>query len=185
MFSFGSSTLVSFGSSTFGVSGFLGSSTFGVSGFLGSSTFGVSGFLGSSTFGVSGFLGSSTLGSSGFFGSSIFGVSTFSLVFLMVRTPPLLVTLTENSSLVALYPFGAVISVTLYSPSSSLSDSAIPSSLDVSSKLLSPLVTLNLAPARPFPVSESTFLILSLPLTSVLTPPPAALYSHTPLDFYA
>ena len=100
----------------------------------------------------------------------------------MVRTPPLLVTLTENSSLVALYPFGAVISVTLYSPSSSLSDSAIPSSLDVSSKLLSPLVTLNLAPARPFPVSESTFLILSLPLTSVLTPPPAALYSHTPLD---
>ena len=100
----------------------------------------------------------------------------------MVRTPPLLVTLTGNSSLVALYPFGAVISVTLYSPSSSLSDSAIPSSLDVSSKLLSPLVTLNLAPARPFPVSESTFLILSLPLTSVLTPPPAALYSHTPLD---
>jgi len=101
--------------------------------------------LGSSTFGTSGFLGSSTL------------------VFLTVRTPPFVVTLTVNTSSVALYPFGATISVTLYSPSSNLSDRATPLSFDVSSKLLPSFSILNLAPARPFPVLESTFLILSLP----------------------
>ena len=164
-----------FGISTFGVSGL-----FGFSGLLGSSGF--SGLLGSSglgisTFGFSGLFGVSGLfGSSGLFGvSGLLGVSGFSLVFLIVRTPPSLVTFTVNTSLVALYPLGAVTSVTLYSPSSNLSDNAIPLSFDVSSKLLSPFVTLNLAPARPFPVSESTFLILSLPLISVLNPPPAAL----------
>ena len=172
------------GSSTLEVSVFLGSS-----GFLGCSTFGTSGFLGSGLldssglFGVSGSagllgstgFGSGLLGSSGFLGSSF-----FSLVFLIVSTPPLLVTLTVYTSSVALYPSGAVISVTSYSPSSRLSDNAIPLSLDVSSKLLSPLVILNFAPASPFPVSESTFLILNLPLISVFKPPPADLYTHTP-----
>ena len=136
-----------FGDSGLLISGvsFLGSSTFGVSVFLGSS-----GFLGCSTFGTSGFLGSGLLGSSGLFGvsgcSGFLGSSFFSLVFLIVSTPPLLVTLTVYTSSVDLYPSGAVISVTSYSPSSRLSDSAIPLSLDVSSKLLSPLVILNLAP---------------------------------------
>lgn len=182
-----------FGGSGFLISGvsFLGSSTFGVSVFLGSS-----GFSGCSTFGTSGFLGSGLLGSSGLFGvsgcsgllgsagllgsSGFLGSSFFSLVFLIVSTPPLLVTSTVYTSSVDLYPSGAVISVTLYSPSSRLSDSAIPLSLDVSSKLLSPLVILNLAPASPLPVSESTFLILNLPLISVFKPPPADLYTHTP-----